>query len=100
MKITDNRAKFDNPEHSNSGKKKHWLYFDRTFKFTWRGIPHVFMRLAIANELWYKTYTRGDGSLSRVYKLLSLDIEEDQEDTTLKVYTLALLGFMISVAKI
>jgi len=93
--MKDNKPQLNVAEKSNSGKKKDWLYFDRTFEFF-----RVFLRVALASELWYKSYTRADDSASRVYKVISLDVEADREDTTLTVYSLTLLGFMISIAKI
>lgn len=71
-----------------SDAKNPWLLYDNTFK------PHfrMFIRLALANGLWHKTLENG----TPLYKIFSIDIEQDKEDASLKLYSLTILSLMLS----
>lgn len=65
-----------------------WLIYDRIFQ------PHfrMIIRLSLAKGLWHKTLANG----TPLYKFLSLDVEQDPEDSTLKVYSLTVVSLMMS----
>ncbi|WP_407306558.1 hypothetical protein [Acinetobacter sp.] len=73
---------------SNSGNKN-WLVFDYTIITRF-----MLLRIALAKELWYQTLQKNDAKL---FKVFSINIEQDRDDPSLKIYSLTILGFMIEV---
>jgi len=65
-----------------------WLLYDRIFN------PHyrMFIRLSVAKGMWHKTLANG----AKLYKFFSIDIENDVEDSSLKLYSVTILSFMTS----
>jgi hypothetical protein len=64
-----------------------WLIYERTFKPNFR----MFITVALAKGLWHKTLANG----TPLYKFLSLDVEQDKEDSTLKIYSLTILSLIL-----
>jgi hypothetical protein len=79
------------PGKSNNGNEN-WLIFDYIIKSRF-----LFLRFALAKELWYQTLQKNGAKL---FKVFGIDVEQDKEDPTLKLYSFVFLGFLVSVARI
>lgn len=68
-----------------------WLIFDRTTSVDW-GICVIFLRVALAKELWHVTLATG----TRHYKVFCLNVEVDKDDPALRLYSLTVLGLIVA----